>query len=114
MMGSHGTADSTLNADGQRNVQLAAGHVMQLRGMIDELIHRKRDEIDEHDLDHGLESGKSRPDRKPRHRTFAYRRIHHATAEGLCQSGRYAEGSPKRHILAEKINRGIATHLLFQ
>ena len=50
MMGAHRAADAALNADGERD-NLSARHVVELGGMIDQLVHRQRDEVDEHDLD---------------------------------------------------------------
>ena len=57
MVRAHGAADAALDAYGQRNFQLPARHVVQLGGVIDQLIHRQGDKIDEHDFDHRSESG---------------------------------------------------------
>src|SRR4029450_11056599 len=42
-----------------RHLPLAAGHVVNLRGLIDHLVHHERQEVAEHDVDNGPE---------PRHR----------------------------------------------
>ena len=60
-------------SDNQRHIGLAARHEAQLRGVIDQLVHRDRDEIHQHDLGH---------------RTHANnRRTHCRTQDGLFRNG---------------------------
>ena len=40
MIRAHSAADAALDSDGQWDFELSAGHVMELCGVIDELIHR--------------------------------------------------------------------------
>ena len=80
----HGAADAALDAHGERNFQLPAGHVVQLRGVIDQLIHRQGDKVDEHDLDNGSEAGGCRADGETHDGGFADRCVDHAVgAEAL-------------------------------
>ena len=46
-------ARAALRAEDERHPQLAAGHEVRLRRLVDELVERERDEVDEHDLDDG-------------------------------------------------------------
>ena len=43
---------AALGAQHERHRQLAAGHEVRLGRLVDELVERQRDEVDEHDLDH--------------------------------------------------------------
>src|SRR5689334_15355444 len=83
--------------------------------MIHQLIHRKGDEINEHNFDHRSESGKSSADREAHNGAFAYWRIHDAVrAKGLRKPSRNTEWPAQRNIFAEEVNRAIAAHLFMQ
>ena len=49
-------------AQDHRHFKLAAGHVVNLRRLVDHLIHRQRDEIAEHDVDDRPHAGHRRAD----------------------------------------------------
>ena len=51
MLGAVALAGTALGAEHERHRQLAAGHEVRLRRLVDELVERERDEVDEHDLD---------------------------------------------------------------
>ena len=46
-------ARAALGTEDERHGQLPARHEMHLRRLVDELVERERDEVDEHDLDTG-------------------------------------------------------------
>ena len=53
---------AALRAQHQRHAELAAGHVVRLRGLVHELVEREREEVDEHDLDDRAQPGQRRAD----------------------------------------------------
>ena len=52
MLGAAALAGTALRPQHERHLQLAAGHEVRLRRLVDELVERERHEVDEHDLDH--------------------------------------------------------------
>src|SRR5262245_37371387 len=105
MVRTHVAADTALDADGQGNLQLPAGHVMQLGGVIDELIHRQSNEVDEHDFHYRAKSGGRRADGESHHRSFADGRVDYTIlAESLSESVRDTEWPAQHDVFAKKID----------
>jgi hypothetical protein len=68
-------AGAALGAQHERDGQLAAGHEVRLRRLVDELVEGEGQEVDEHDLDDGAEAGLGGADRDPADRRLADRRV---------------------------------------
>ena len=68
-------ARAALRPQHERHRQLAAGHEVRLRRLVDELVERERDEVDEHDLDDGPQARLRGADRDPADRGLADRRV---------------------------------------
>src|ERR671925_185750 len=114
-MRAHRATDAALNAYGERNPELPAGHVMQLRRVVDELVHCQRDEVDEHDLDYRPQSGGRRADGKAHDGALADRRVDHAIyAEFFGQSFGHAERAAESDVFTEDIDRRIAAHFFLE
>ena len=72
-------------ADHQGRARVAAEHVAELGGLVEDLIEADADEIDEHKLRHGAQPGRSRTRRGTDIGTFAQRRIDDAIAAELAE-----------------------------
>ena len=106
MVCAHVAADAALNANCQGNLQLPAGHVMQLGGVVDELVHRQSNEVDEHDFHYRAESGSCRADSESHDRSFADGCVDHTVlAESFGESGGDTERPAQRDVFAEEIDR---------
>ena len=104
-----------LHAHHQRHGELPPRHVAQLGGMVYELVHRQRQEIDEHDLDDRPPSGERRPDRHAHDAVFADRRVHNPfLAEFFDQPGGHAERSADRNIFPQHYDAGVGVHFVSQ
>src|SRR5262245_18157896 len=102
-----------LQADHQRNAELAAGNVAQLGGMVDQLAHRQGHEIDEHDLDDRPLAGKRGAGREPHDAVFADRSVDDAAlSEFFDQPGGHPERTADRDVLAEYDDAAVPLHLL--
>ena len=78
---------------------------MQFRGMVDQLIHRQGDKVDEHDLDNGSEPRRCRADSETHDRAFADRRVDHPIrAKLFSESFSDAEGAAEGDVFAEDVN----------
>ena len=55
-------AGARRHADDQRHAELAARHMTQGRGIVDDLVEREQREIDRHDLDDGPHAAHRRAD----------------------------------------------------
>ena len=93
---------AALRPHDERHRQLAARHEVRLRRLVDELVERERDEVDEHDLDHRSQSGLRRADRDAADRRLADRRVAHALgAELLGEPRRRAPRPALGHVLPD-------------
>ena len=111
MLGAVALAGAALGAEHERHRQLAAGHEVRLRRLVDELIERERDEVDEHDLDDGAEARLRRPDGDPAHRALADRRVAHALAAELVrESGGREIRAALGDVLAEDDHALVVAH----
>jgi hypothetical protein len=54
-------ARAALRPQHERHRELPAGHEVRLRRLVDELVERERDEVDEHDLDDRAQARLRRP-----------------------------------------------------
>ena len=108
-------AGAALGAQHQRHGQLAAGHEMRLRGAVDELVERERDEVDEHDLEHRAHARLRRADRDAGDRRLADRRVDHALgAELLRQAGGRGVGPALGDVLPEDEHALVGAHRVGQ
>ena len=62
-------------AQHHRHFELAAGHVVNLRRLIDQLVHRQGDKIAEHDVDDRTHAGHRRADTDTGDAGFGDRRV---------------------------------------
>ena len=87
---------------------------MNLRRLIDHLVHRQRDEVAEHDVDHRSHAGHRRADPDAGDARFRNRRIDHALGAELLYQPRqnFERRARLGDIFADDENRGIAAHLL--
>ncbi len=93
--------------------ELAAGHVVNLRRLIDHLVHRQRNEVAEHDVDDRPHAGHRRADTDTGDPRFGNRRVDHALgAEFFYQSRQNFERRARLgDIFADDEHRRIAAHL---
>jgi hypothetical protein len=88
---------------------------MRFRRLVDELIERERDEVDEHDLDHGAQTRLRGTDRNSADRTLADRRVAHPLGpELLGQPSRCGVGAALGDILAEHNHTLVDAHRVRQ
>src|SRR2546426_12658670 len=79
------------SADHERHRGPAAEHVAELRRLVDELVHREGDEVEDLDLDDGPEPGDRRAHAGAHERRLRDRRVAHAVlAEALAEPARHA------------------------
>ena len=86
---------------------------MRLRGPVDELVERERDEVDEHDLEHRAHPRLRGADRDAGDRGLADRRVDHALgAELLGEPGGRGVGPALGDVLAEDEHALVGAHRL--
>src|SRR5689334_20132369 len=101
-----------LKADDQRDAELAAGHVPHLGRMIDQLAHRQRRKVDEHDLDDRPLARDGGAGRHSHDAVFADRRIDDAAVpETVDEVGRNSKWAANRHVLAKHDDACVLLHL---
>ena len=111
MLRAAAVARPALRPQHERHRQLAAGHEMRLGRAVDQLVERERDEVDEHDLQHGPQARLCGADRHPRDGRLADRRVDHARrAELLGQAGSGRVGRALGDVLAEHEDACIGSH----
>ena len=103
-------------AQHHRHFELAAGHVVNLRRLIDHLVHRQRDEVAEHDVDDRPHAGHRRADADAGDARFGNRRVDHALrAEFFHQPGKNFERRARfGDIFADDEHGRIAAHFFGQ
>ena len=112
MVCAHVAADAALDANCQGNLQLSTRHVMQLGGVVDELVHRQSNEVDEHDFHHRPESGSCRANSESHDRSFADGCVDHTVlAESFGKSGGDTERPAQSDVFTKEIDRWVAAHL---
>ena len=113
MLRSAAPAGSALGAHDERHRKLAPGHEVRLRRLVDELIERERDEVDEHDLDDGSKPALGGADRDTADGALADRRVEHPVAsELLGEAGGGQVGAALGDVLAEHDHPIVLTHRL--
>jgi len=97
-----------------RYPRLAAEHVVDVRGVVDDLVVGEQREVDRHQLHDGTQAGHRRPDGDPDDRVLADRRVAHAPlAEALEQPVGDAESTAEDpDVLAEEHHPLVVVHLL--
>ena len=92
----------------------AVGDRRDLRRVVDELVGRKRQEVEEHDLDDRSQPRHRGADRRAHEGALADRRVAHAYwSEAIEQAARREErAAGARDVLAEEHDRRVAVHLL--
>ena len=103
-------------AQHHRHFELAARHVVNLRGLVDHLIHGQRNKIAEHDVDHRPHAGHRRADADTGNAGFRNRRVDDALgAELFHQPGQNFERRARLgDIFADDKHRRIAPHFFGQ
>ncbi len=79
-----------------RHARLAAEHEADLRRLVDDLLHRQRDEIRELDLEHRPHAGQRGADRRAGDAQLADRRVDHALAAEARGRGRRRRRTRRR------------------
>ena len=101
------------SAHHHRNFPLPTGHVVNLRGLIDHLVHNERREITEHDVDDGTHARHCSPHGNARETGFGDRRIQHALGAELVDEPRedleYRTGF--RDVFTANEHPRVAAHL---
>ena len=94
---------ASLRPEHERHLELPAGHEVRLRRLVDELVEREREEVDEHDLDDRTKPRLRCADRDAADRGLADRRVAHALgAELVREARRRSPGTALSHVLAER------------
>src|SRR5207302_3342229 len=98
----------------ERDASLLARDVPELRGLVDEAVHRQSHEVAEHDLEDGSQPGHRGPIRCARERQLGDRRVEHALRpESLEKLGGDLEHAARgRDVRAKEHYGGIALELL--
>ena len=81
-----GASGAELRPHGQRHLRGSAGHERQLRGLVEELVEADADEVEVHQLDHGVHTRHGCPDTEADDRTLRDRRVTDAVAEPVAQT----------------------------
>jgi hypothetical protein len=109
----HAEAGPGGRAHHDRQLRLAAEHVLHLGHLIEDLVPADAHEIDEHDLDDGSQACRRSPDRQTRNPGLRYRRVDDALgAELLHEPARRSE-DPDVDIDTGNKDVRIAIHLLY-
>src|SRR5882724_5959533 len=90
----------------------SARHVMYFRRLVHHLVHRQRQKIAEHDVDHRPHSRHRRANTHSRESRLRNRRVNHALrAEFFHQAGKHLERRSRLgHILAKNAHSRVAPH----
>ena len=75
MLGPHAHPGHDRRPDDERNGELAAGEVVELRRLVEDLVHRDADEVEELDLAHRPDAGHGEADRVADRARFAERGV---------------------------------------
>ncbi len=96
-----------------RHFELPARHVVNLRRLIDHLVHRQGDKIAEHDVDHRAHAGHRRADADAGDARFRNRRIDHTLGAEFLHQPRenFERRAGFRNVFADDKNRRIPAHL---
>ena len=97
-----------------RHLPLAAGHVVDLGGLVGHLVHDDAQEVAEHDVDDRPHAGHRGADAEAGEAGFRDRRVDDAVlAELVDQAGQHLERRARLgHVLAHEDDLGIAAHFL--
>ena len=108
-------ARAALGAQDEWHRELAARHEVRLRRLVHELVERERQEVDEHDLDHGPQSRLRCADGNAADSRLGDRRVADALrAELLDEPLRGAPRSAFRDVLTEHEYAWVGAHRLGQ
>ena len=113
MLCSAALARAALGAQDEWHRELAARHEVRLRRLVHELVERKREEVDEHDLDHRAQSRLRRADGNAADRRLGDRRVADALRAELL--GEPVRGAPRpafRDVLTEHEHAWVGAHRL--
>ena len=100
-------------AQHHRHLELAAGHIVGLGRLVDELVHRQRDKVAEHNVHNRAHPGDRGTNTEASNTRFGDGRIDDALcAEFIDHAGEHFEdGAGFSHILADDKDARIAAHL---
>ncbi len=102
---------AALGAQDHRHRELAARHEVRLRRLVDQLVERKREKVDEHDLDHRAQPRLRGADRDAGDRGLRDRRVADTLrAELLHEAARAAPRPAFRDVLAEHEHARVGAH----
>ena len=113
MLCSAALARAALGAQDEWHRELAARHEVRLRRLVHELVERKREEVDEHDLDHRAQSRLRRADGNAADRRLGDRRVADALRPELLDEP--VRGAPRpafRDVLPEHEHARVGAHRL--
>ena len=107
MLRAHSDPRDDRRADDERDRELAAGEVVQLRRLVEDLVHGDADEVEELDLAHRPHTRDREADRETDGARFAQRAIaHDVVAVALPQTPCDSEGAAVRaDVLSEQHHR---------
>ena len=103
-------------ADHERNAVTLLGQEPVLRRLVDQAVHREREKVSEHDLEHGSHPRDRRAVGGAGHRQLGDRRVEDALgAVLLVQAGRDREDATgERDVFAEQDHALVARELLVE
>ena len=104
------------HAQHQRDGDLAAEHVVDVRGVVDDLVEGEQGEVDRHQLDDGAQAGHGGADAHADDRVLGDRRVAYALlAELVEQAGGHLERAPEHaDVLAHQEHALVSLQLLAQ
>src|SRR5262249_54874383 len=116
VLGGQLAAAAARRADDQWTAGLATEHVVDLGGVVDDLVHRQQAEVDRHDLHDRPRAGHRRADRRADEALLGDRRVAHALLAELLQQALGDAVGPVEHpdLLAQDEHPVIAGQLLAQ
>ena len=116
VLGGRAARRAQVGAEDDGHLELAAGHVVHLGGLVGDLVHGQGQEIAEHDVDHRPHAGHGGADADAGKAGFGDRRVDHAgRAELLDQPAEHLERrAGLGDVFADDEDAGVAAHLLGQ
>src|SRR5215469_17082338 len=99
-------------AHDQRHLELTTRHVVNFRGLVDDLIHCQPDEVAEHNVYYRAHTGHRCPDAQPGNARFRDWRVEHPRLpKFLDQPGEHLEWRPGLgHVFTDDEHTRVTTH----
>ena len=109
MLAARRAPGAELGAHRQRHLRRATGHEGQLGRLVEQLVEADADEVEVHQLDHGVHAGHGRPDTEPDDRGLGDRRVVHPPREFAGQ----APGEPEDVAAGADVDAGDEDTVVF-